>query len=77
MRDFSSMAVQLDQHRAEHPTGTHRLPTAFKWQDPNCLPRRPWVYGRNLLRKQVAVTVAPGGVRKSALTIVEGRAMVS
>ncbi|UWR32232.1 helicase RepA family protein [Sulfitobacter sp. W027] len=77
MRDFTAMAVQLDQHRAEHPTGTHRLPTPFIWQDPNSLPLRPWVYGRHLLRKQVAVTVAPGGVGKSSLTIVEGLAMVS
>lgn len=77
MRDFTAMAVQLDQHRAEHPTGTHRLPTPFIWQDPSSLPRRPWVYGRHLLRKQVAVTVAPGGVGKSSLTIVEGLAMVS
>jgi len=77
MRDFTAMAVQLDQHRAEHPTGTHRLPTPFVWQDPSSLPRRPWVYGRHLLRKQVAVTVAPGGVGKSSLTIVEGLAMVS
>ncbi|MFG6589985.1 AAA family ATPase [Sulfitobacter sp. 1A12157] len=77
MRDFTAMAVQLDQHRAEHPTGADRLPTPFIWQDPNSLPRRPWVYGRHLLRKQVAVTVAPGGVGKSSLTIVEGLAMVS
>ncbi|WPZ21681.1 AAA family ATPase [Sulfitobacter faviae] len=77
MRDFTAMAVQLDQHRAEHPTGADRLPTLFIWQDPNSLPRRPWVYGRHLLRKQVAVTVAPGGVGKSSLTIVEGLAMVS
>jgi len=77
MRDFTAMAVQLDQHRAEHPTGAHRLPTPFIWQDPSSLPRRPWVYGRHLLRKQVAVTVAPGGVGKSSLTIVEGLAMVS
>ncbi|UWR33734.1 helicase RepA family protein [Sulfitobacter sp. W027] len=77
MRDFTAMAVQLDQHRAEHPTDAHRLPTPFIWQDPNSLPRRPWVYGRHLLRKQVAVTVAPGGVGKSSLTIVEGLAMVS
>ena len=38
MRDFTAMAVQLDQHRAEHPTGTHRLPTPFIWQDPTACP---------------------------------------
>jgi len=51
--------------------------TAFVWQDPATLPRRPWLYGRHLLRRQVAVTVAPGGVGKSSLTICEGLAMAS
>ncbi|SFF17081.1 plasmid and phage replicative helicase [Sulfitobacter brevis] len=77
MRDFTAMAVQLDQHRTEHPNSADRLPTPFIWQDPSGLPRRPWIYGRHLLRKQVAVTVAPGGVGKSSLTIVEGLAMIS
>lgn len=51
--------------------------TPFVWQDPATLPRRPWLYGRHLLRRQVAVTVAPGGVGKSSLTICEGLAMAS
>ncbi|EAP78245.1 AAA family ATPase [Roseovarius nubinhibens] len=77
MRDFSDMAAQLAEHRAEHPVHSARLPTPFIWKDPSSLPRRPWIYGRHLLRNQVAVTVAPGGVGKSSLTIVEGLAMVS
>lgn len=77
MRDFSDMAAQLAEHRAEHPVHSGRLPTPFIWKDPSSLPRRPWIYGRHLLRNQVAVTVAPGGVGKSSLTIVEGLAMVS
>lgn len=77
MRDFSNMAAQLDDHRAKHPFEVVRMPTPFVWQDPSTLPRRPWIYGRHLLRKQVAVTVAPGGVGKSSLTIVEGLAMAS
>ncbi len=77
MRDFTVMAAQFDQHRVEHPNDAERLPTPFIWQDPSGLPRRPWIYGRHLLRKQVAVTVAPGGVGKSSLTILEGLAMVS
>ena len=77
MRDFSTMAAHLDDHRAKHPFEVVRMPTPFVWQDPSTLPRRPWVYGRHLIRKQVAVTVAPGGVGKSSLTIVEGLAMAS
>jgi len=77
-RDFSDMAMQLDAHRAEFPRDRgDRLPTEFVWRDPASIPPRPWVYGRHLIRKQVSVTVAPGGVGKSSLTICEGLAMAS
>lgn len=45
--------------------------TPFEWKDPLTIPPRPWVYGRHMIRKQVSVTVAPGGVGKSSLTLVE------
>ncbi|MEX3314611.1 AAA family ATPase [Sulfitobacter sp. PS-8MA] len=78
MCDFSDMAMQLDTHRAESPYDRgDRLPTKFVWRDPSSIPARPWVYGRHLIRKQVSVTVAPGGVGKSSLTICEGLAMAS
>jgi len=78
MRDFADMAGQLDAHRAEFPRArADRLPTAFVWRDPSTIPPRPWVYGRHLIRKQVSVTVAPGGVGKSSLTICEALAMAS
>jgi hypothetical protein len=78
MRDFSDMNTQLDAHRAEFPqTRTDRLPTQFVWRDPSSIPPRPWLYGRHLIRKQVSVTVAPGGVGKSSLTICEALAMAS
>ncbi|MEG3663073.1 AAA family ATPase [Celeribacter halophilus] len=78
MRDFPDMAMQLDAHRAEHPrTREDRLPTAFQWKDPATIPPRAWLYGRHLIRKQVSVTVAPGGVGKSSLTICEALAMAS
>lgn len=51
--------------------------TPFVWVDPLTIPPRPWVYGRHMIRKQVSVTVAPGGVGKSSLTMVEGLAMVT
>ena len=54
-----------------------RLPTPFTWVDPSLIPPRPWLYGRHLLRQQVSVTVAPGGVGKSSNSIVEALAMVS
>lgn len=78
MRDFAEMAGQLEAHNADFPrTGADRLPTAFVWRDPSTIPPRPWLYGRHLIRKQVSVTVAPGGVGKSSLTICEALAMAS
>ncbi|OWY02300.1 AAA family ATPase [Thioclava sp. IC9] len=51
--------------------------TPFKWRDPATLPARQWVYGRHLIRRFTSVTVAPGGVGKSSLTICEALAMAS
>src|SRR5690606_4620106 len=45
--------------------------------DPATIPPREWLYGRHLMRKFVSVTVAPGGVGKSSLAIVEAVAMAS
>lgn len=50
--------------------------TPFIWRDPAKLPARQWLYGRHLIRRFVSVTVAPGGVGKSSLTICEAVAMV-
>ncbi len=51
--------------------------TAFVWREPSTIAPRPWVYGRHMMRKQVSVTVAPGGVGKSSLTLVEALALTS
>lgn len=40
--------------------------TPFRWPDQRSLPRRPWVWGRWLLRGTVSAIVAPGGVGKSS-----------
>ena len=45
--------------------------------DPAAIPKREWLYAKHLMRKFVSVTVAPGGIGKSSLTIVEALAMVS
>jgi len=76
-RPFQDFDAQDREHRAEFPKQPVRMPTAFVWQDPATLPRRPWLYGHHLIRKQVSVTVAPGGVGKSSLTICEALAMAS
>jgi hypothetical protein len=61
----------------EQPPARPLSPTPFEWRDPLTIPPRPWVYGRHMIRKQVSVTVAPGGVGKSSLTLVEALALVT
>ncbi|WP_343501955.1 MULTISPECIES: AAA family ATPase [Roseobacteraceae] len=78
-RDFAPRDDGPEDHREsqEPRRDGERLPTPFAWRDPESIPSRPWVYGRHLIRKQVSVTVAPGGVGKSSLTICEALAMAS
>ncbi|MBY0260124.1 AAA family ATPase [Methylobacterium sp.] len=52
-------------------------PTPFEWTDPDRLPRRDWLYGNLLIRKEVSATLAPGGVGKTSLGIVEALALAS
>jgi hypothetical protein len=49
----------------------------FVARDPTTLPPRQFVYGKHLIRKFASATVAPGGLGKTALTIVEALAMTS
>lgn len=51
--------------------------TPFQWTDPAKLPRRDFLYGTHLIRKYVSVTVSPGGLGKTSLTIVEAMSMVT
>lgn len=53
------------------------IATPYTWTEPEKIPPRNWLYDRRLLRKFVTPTVAPGGVGKSSLEIVEALAMVS
>lgn len=51
--------------------------TPFEWRDPKTISRREFIYGRHLIRKFVSVTVSPGGLGKTSLTITESLAMTS
>lgn len=53
------------------------LATAFTWRDPKTLPRREFAFGTHYIRKYVSVTVAPGGLGKTALAIMEALSMTS
>lgn len=70
--------LNLDGKTAVEPRKpTDIRATPYRWKDPNTLPKRQWVYDRNLVRKYLTVTVAPGGVGKSSLALVEGLALVT
>jgi hypothetical protein len=65
-----------------NPSGGQAQPatittTPYTWTEPNTIPQRDWLYDRRLIRKFATATVAPGGLGKSSLEIVEGLAMVS
>jgi hypothetical protein len=49
----------------------------FEWVDSAKLPRRQWLYGRHLIRKFMSCTLAPGGLGKSSMEIVEALAMAT
>ncbi|WP_053080310.1 helicase RepA family protein [Methylobacterium variabile] len=51
--------------------------TPFTWRDPKTLPPRRWLYGRHYIRKYATATIAPGGLGKTSLALVEALAMVT
>jgi RecA-family ATPase len=51
--------------------------TAYKWEAPEAIPPREWLYGRHLVRRFVSATIAPGGAGKSSLLIAEALAMAT
>lgn len=53
------------------------IATAFKWIDPKTLPRREFAYGTHFIRKYVSVTVSPGGLGKTSLSLAESLSMSS
>lgn len=56
--------------------------TPYSWPDPASLPPRDWQLGRWLLRGEITVVIAPGGVGKSslstgmALSLASGRSLL-
>jgi hypothetical protein len=63
------------EERAQEASGIHAQP--FPWTDPSSIRPRRWVYGRHYVREFLSTTVAPGGVGKSSLEIVELLAIAS
>lgn len=49
----------------------------YIWRDPATIPPRRWLYGRHYVRGYVSATIAPGGLGKSSLCLVEAVAMAT
>jgi RecA-family ATPase len=47
----------------------------YRWRDPAEIPRRSWLYGRHYIRKFTSATIAPGGLAKTSLVLVEAVAI--
>lgn len=62
---------------AERDPARPVVASPFVWRDPATIPPRRWLWGKHLLRKFVSMDVAPGGVGKSSLKIVEALAMTT
>jgi len=87
MEAFEAIGIEpLDEVALETPGQHGKGPTVlkplvsatpFRWTDPQDIPPRGWVYGRHYIRQFVSTTVAPGGVGKSSLSIVEALAIAT
>ena len=74
--EFSEVPDAYDTQRPEDQHGgLHATP--FAWIDPAKIPTRKWLYDRHYVRQFVSATVAPGGVGKSSLALVEALAMTT
>lgn len=79
--DKGNTAQQLEQlGRAalEAPTDAPKItPTPFTLRPSHEIPPRQWLYGRHLIRGFLSLTVAPGGVGKSSMVLVDALAMAT
>lgn len=77
--DLASAIADHASRISELFSGQHKpvMATPFQWTNLKSIPPRRWLYGRHLVRGVVSVTVAPGGVGKSSLVMVEALAMVT
>ncbi len=53
------------------------FPTAYDFSAAAALAPRPWIYGRNYLRRFVSVLASPGGIGKTSMQIVEALAIAT
>lgn len=71
---LGAITSRLNGTRQERPP---LVAERYQSIDPHLIAPRQWLYGYHLIRKFVSATIAPGGVGKSSLAIVEALAMVT
>jgi hypothetical protein len=52
-------------------------PTPYVWRNPTTLPPRRWLYDKHLIRGFASAKLAPGGLGKTSLSLVEAVAMAT
>lgn len=52
-------------------------PTPYKWRPAAKIPPRQWLFARHLIKGFLSLTVAPGGLGKSSMVLVEALAMAT
>jgi hypothetical protein len=63
---------------AEKPNATSIIKASpFIWRAPAAIPPRDWLYGRHYVRSFITATIAPGGLGKTSLALVEAIAMAT
>lgn len=67
----------MEGSAVEAPPRPRVTATPFLWIDPATIPPRAWVYGDHLIQRFISTTIAPGGVGKSMLGIVEALAIAT
>ena len=60
-----------------HTAANDAVLFARPYAEPDFIAPRDWLYGKHYIRQFVTATVAPGGLGKSSLVLVEGLAMVT
>src|SRR5436305_880618 len=76
-RSLSSAAPSFQPENGPETKAIAIAATPFSWLDPADIPPRQFLYGGHLIRQFVSTTVAPGGIGKSSLGILEALAMAS
>lgn len=76
---YSEDGDRFDRFDAEPQTeaAVRIKATPFVFCDPRTIPPRCWLYGGHFIRRYATVTIAPGGLGKSSLELVEALAMVT